>query len=120
MVPESYSHFLQKRLSKSLIAREMPLAGKLVLSKTFEKSYKKFTGKNQSLKSSIAFALNKLELDPYQPSLKTHKLSGKLAAYFACSCGYDCRIVFTIENDLADPNVEIILLLDIGTHDGVY
>ncbi|WP_299516923.1 hypothetical protein [Mucilaginibacter sp.] len=50
------------------------------------------------------------------PTLRTHKLSGKLAAYLACSCGYDCRIIFTIEKD----NVENILLLDIGTHDDVY
>jgi mRNA-degrading endonuclease YafQ of YafQ-DinJ toxin-antitoxin module len=39
----------------------------------------------------------KLEQDVYDPALRTHKLGGKLAAYLACSCGYDCRIVFSIE-----------------------
>src|SRR5665213_535282 len=98
----------------------MPLTRKLVLSKAFEKSYQKFTGKNQALKASINKTLIKLELDVYDPALKTHKLSGKLASYLACSCGYDCRIIFIIEKDLSNPDAENILLLDIGTHDDVY
>ncbi|MBB3969995.1 type II toxin-antitoxin system RelE/ParE family toxin [Mucilaginibacter phyllosphaerae] len=93
---------------------------KLVLSKTFEKSYKKFTSSNQFLKAAIAKAIQKLESDAFDPSLRTHKLSGKLAAYLACSCGYDCRIIFTIEKDLTDFEREIVLLLDIGTHNDVY
>jgi mRNA-degrading endonuclease YafQ of YafQ-DinJ toxin-antitoxin module len=98
----------------------MPLERKLVLSKAFEKAYKKFTSKNQALKGSIAKSLLKLQLDAYDPALRTHKLSGKLAAYLACSCGYDCRIIFTIEKDIADNSIENIVLLDIGTHDDIY
>jgi mRNA interferase YafQ len=78
----------------------MSLERKLVLSKAFEKSYQKFTSKNQALKTSIGKALFKLQHDAYDPALRTHKLSGKLAAYLACSCGYDCRIIFTIEKDI--------------------
>lgn len=37
----------------------------------------------------------------------------------ACTCGYDCRIVFRVEND-REAKTEVILLLDIGTHDEVY
>jgi mRNA interferase YafQ len=98
----------------------MPLVRKLVLSKTFEKSYKKFTGRNQSLKTSIDETLLKLQVNAYDTSLKTHKLSGKLAAHLACSCGYDCRIVFIIEKSQTHPDQENIVLLDIGTHDDVY
>jgi mRNA interferase YafQ len=98
----------------------MPLERKLVLSKAFEKSYQKFTNKNQALKTSIGKTLLKLQLDVYDPALRTHKLSGNLAAYLACSCGYDCRIIFTIEKDISNPDAENILLLDIGTHDDVY
>jgi mRNA interferase YafQ len=61
-----------------------------------------------------------LQADAYDPSLKTHKLSGKLISNLACSCGYDCRIVFVIEKDLYNPDTENIVLLDIGTHDDVY
>jgi mRNA-degrading endonuclease YafQ of YafQ-DinJ toxin-antitoxin module len=63
----------------------MPFERKLVLSKAFEKSYQKFTSKNQSLKASIGKTLVKLQHDAYDPALKTHKLSGKLVAYMACS-----------------------------------
>lgn len=72
---------------------------KLVLSKTFEKSYMKFIRKNSYLKKNIDKALKLLEEDIFLPQLKTHKLSGNLFGAFACSCGYDCRILFTLEKD---------------------
>lgn len=93
---------------------------KLVISKQFERAYKKFAGKDHRLRSAITKALEKLTHDVHDPSLRTHKLSGKLAAYLACYCGYDCRIIFTIEKDVEDEQLENILLLDIGTHDDVY
>ena len=90
----------------------------LVLSKAFIKSYQKFTGKNQALQLSVARAILKLQQDVYDPSLHTHKLSGKLAANMACSCGYDCRIIFSVEKYKNETGY--ILLPDIGTHDDVY
>lgn len=45
----------------------MSLERKLVLSKAFEKSYQKFTSKNQVLKTSIGKALFKLQHDAYDP-----------------------------------------------------
>lgn len=70
------------------------------------------------LRNAVASTFEKLQEDAYHPSLRTHKLSGKLAAYMACSCGYDCRIIFTIEKYLDQS--EYIFLIDIGTHDNVY
>lgn len=90
---------------------------KLVSSKSFEKSYKKFVGNNNQLKTSVHAALQRLEDDAFSPRLKTHKLSGNLYGLLACSCGYDCRIIFSIENENKQ---ETILLVDIGTHDEVY
>ena len=55
----------------------------------------------------------------FATQLGTHKLSGELYGLWACSCGYDCRIVFTIEVDQETDN-EVIVLLDVGTHDEVY
>jgi mRNA-degrading endonuclease YafQ of YafQ-DinJ toxin-antitoxin module len=53
--------------------------------------------------------------------LTTHKLGGKLTDSRACSCGYDCRIVFSIEKvENVDTDLEVLVLLDIGTHDRVY
>lgn len=91
----------------------------LVLSKSFQKSYKRFITKNPLLKSAIGKALLKLEEDAFAPGLKTHKLSGNLYSYFACYCGYDCRIVFSIEKNNKLKG-EFILLIDIGTHEEVY
>jgi len=90
---------------------------KLVLSKSFEKAFFKFTKKNPLLKNNIEKAIQLLENDAYSSQLKTHKLSGNLYGLFACSCGYDCRIIFSIEKD---SGYEIILLIDIGTHEEVY
>ena len=92
---------------------------KLLLSKSFEKSYRKFITKRPLLKSVIGKALLKLEEDAFAPELRTHKLSGNLYGYLACSCGYDCRIIFSIEQD-SKTKIELILLVDIGTHEEVY
>jgi mRNA interferase YafQ len=54
--------------------------------------------------------------------LKTHKLTGKLKGSWACSAGYDIRIVFSFpqeENDSGEIE-ESILLEDVGTHNDVY
>lgn len=60
-----------------------------------------------------------MQSDLYEPSLGTHNLSGELKGLKACSCGYDCRIVFAIEED-PETAEDCIVLLDIGTHDDVY
>lgn len=90
---------------------------KIIASPAFERSYKKFTKRNQLLKDSIAKSLKQLEEDAFSAQLKTHKLSGNLYGLLACSCGYDCRIIFSVEKD---KNEEVILLVGIGTHDEVY
>ena len=91
----------------------------LVLSKSFQKSFKKFVAKNPALKVLIEAALIKLEENAFVRELKTHKLSGNLFGLYACSCGYDCRIIFSVEKDNKS-KTEAILLIDIGTHDEVY
>lgn len=75
--------------------------------------------KNPQLEERIFSILELLEAAPFTPSLKPHKLSGKLDGCWACSVAYDCRIVYSFERD-ADSDDEIILLIDIGSHDEVY
>ena len=60
-----------------------------------------------------------MEKDVFDPRLKTHELSGVLKGIHACSCGYDCRILFSVQID-TKTQTEKILLLDVGTHDQVY
>ena len=47
------------------------------------------------------------------------KLKGKLAGSWACSAGYDLRIVFDFAKN-ANQTEAGILLLEIGTHEEVY
>lgn len=90
---------------------------KLVLSPHFKKAYKKIVRKIPLMQEQIDSSIKLLEIDIYDARLKTHKLSGELLGCYACSCGYDCRIVFTVEED---NNVQTILLITIGTHDEIY
>ena len=63
--------------------------------------------------------MRQMEIDVFAPNLGAHKLSGDLFGFWACSCGYDCRIVFSVEQDLITQQ-EVIVLFDIGSHDEVY
>ncbi len=51
--------------------------------------------------------------------LETHKLKGRLSGAWACSAGYDLRIVFEFVKVGKGKNDDIFLL-EIGTHDEVY
>ena len=65
----------------------------------------------------IEATLEQLSADASHPSLRTHKLRGPLANCWACSTGYDLRIVFEYT---VHEGAEAILLLALGTHDEVY
>ena len=67
--------------------------------------------------AELQAALELLETDAFDPSLRTHKLHGELKDSWACSAGYDLRIVFGF---VQHEGVEAILLKAIGTHDEVY
>ena len=67
----------------------------------------------------IDLTIKEMEKDVFAKHLDTHKLSGDLYGLFACNCGYDCRIVFTFDDE-QDKTMETIVLVDIGTHDDVY
>jgi addiction module RelE/StbE family toxin len=62
-------------------------------------------------------ALETLAQDAFHPRLKTHKLRGDLAGLWACSLGYDLRIVFEL---VQHEGAEAVLLQSVGTHDEVY
>ena len=72
---------------------------------------------NSTAADQIEQALRLLSEDAFDPRLKTHKLKGKFADRWACSAGYDFRIIFRFEQSSNSP---AILLLNVGTHDQVY
>ena len=93
----------------------------LVLTPKFQRAFRKFVKRNPELQQRIEETLLQMQSDIFAPELETHKLGGKLAGFRACSCGYDCRVIFSIEKtENADSDLEAIVLLDVGTHDHVY
>jgi mRNA interferase YafQ len=91
----------------------------LVSTPRFEKAFLKFARRNRFLQKKIENTLAQLADDAFAANLGTHKLEGKLSGTLACSCGYDCRILFKFDLD-EETDEEVILLLDVGTHDEVY
>ena len=91
----------------------------VVLTPQFRRAFRKFVKRNRKLQEAIEKTLEEMQQDVFASHLSTHKLSGELFGLWACSCGYDCRIVFALEHE-AQSEEEVIVLLDIGTHDEVY
>lgn len=83
----------------------------------YRSQYKKFVRRYPFLKDHIKETLRKMREDLFAPELRTHRLYGNMYGLLACSCGYDCRIVFTIEKA---GDVETIILDSIGTHKQVH
>jgi mRNA-degrading endonuclease YafQ of YafQ-DinJ toxin-antitoxin module len=86
-------------------------------STAFARTVKRLAKKDRTALASIRSTLSILQEDAFDPRLGSHKLKGDLAGLWACSAGYDRRIVFEI---LKRNHQEIILLVSAGAHDEVY
>ena len=83
-------------------------------SSAFRKSFKNRIQQDEKLERKFWSRLDKFCQDPFDPILKTHKLSGKLKGLWSFSIEYDCRVIFEfIEDNKA-------LFIDIGSHDEIY
>lgn len=91
----------------------MPFA--LVWTPSFVRTAKKFLSKHRDLTKTFSLVLHKLEMDPHDPELRLHPLSGKLAGKHAVSLTYSYRIVIRLVVTESE-----IILLDVGSHDEVY
>ncbi|MBP0000749.1 MAG: type II toxin-antitoxin system YafQ family toxin [Cyanobacteria bacterium SID2] len=89
----------------------------LLRSSAFVRNARKYVKKNPGLAADIQETLTALCKDPFQPRLRTHKLKGDLKDSYACSAGYDLRIIFKI---VRYEQQQAILLEAIGSHDEVY
>jgi mRNA interferase YafQ len=92
---------------------------KIITSNRFKRSYKKFVHNYPYLQNNIDEVITQLSENPFKENLATHKLSGDLYELYASKCGYNCRILFSIEI-LPQKDEKIIVLVDIGTHEDVY
>ena len=91
----------------------------LVWGASFRRAVKKTVRRQPDLREQIDRALRRLADDPFHPALRAHKLKGELSGTWACTVGYDCRIIFEFVQN-PETGEEEILLIDIGTHDEVY
>jgi len=91
----------------------------LVPTTKFERSFRRLVRKNPALQSHIEATLRRMAENLNDPRLKMHHLSGPLAGLHACSASYDCRIVFAKQKH-PNTGAEVLLLINIGSHEEVY
>lgn len=88
-----------------------------VFTKTFIESYDKIIARDQEKEKRIKKALNLLKIDPFYPSLKSHKANTRnFGEKWSSWISGDLRIIwdFDIEQQL------VILLLAITKHSGTH
>jgi proteic killer suppression protein len=85
---------------------------RLLTTKSYERQLVKFRKKHPELRKHYFKTLTILESNPFHPSLRHHKLQGKLKEYYSVSVNLQFRIMidFVIQDDM-------ILLISIGGHD---
>jgi len=88
---------------------------KIKYTKSYEKRVIKFLKKHKDIYPQYKKTIEMLEENPYHPSLRLHKLKGELSKFFSVSINMKYRIIidFIIIDD-------VIILIDIGSHDEVY
>ena len=91
----------------------------LVWSSSFLRSLKRKTRRQPGLHDKVEQTLRRLSQDPFDHLLHTHKLTGQLSGTWACSVGYDVRILFEFVQN-PESGEEEIFLLTVGSHDEVY
>lgn len=87
----------------------------IIYTESYNKRAKKFIKKHPDLLSQYEKTLKLLEINPQHPSLRLHKLKGKLSELYSVSINISYRISidFIIDGDMIIP-------IDIGSHDEVY
>jgi mRNA-degrading endonuclease YafQ of YafQ-DinJ toxin-antitoxin module len=87
----------------------------LVWTTGFSHAAKKFVLQHRDLRAKLAATLRDLEIDPFQPHLRYHHLTGKLKGVQAVSITQSYSITLTVMITARE-----IILLDIGSHNEVY
>ncbi len=89
----------------------------IVPSPPFLRRAKRYAKKRPGSAEAIRDTLKLLAEDAFLPRLQTHKLKGRLSGSWACSAGFDLRIVFHFTEY---EGAKAILLESVGSHDEVY
>ncbi len=82
---------------------------------TAERQAIRFFRKHRDLQPVFARLIDDLKINPFEPRLRLHQLSGGKGDIYAVSLTYKYRVTLTLL--VTD---ELITLIDIGSHDEVY
>ena len=87
---------------------------RIIYTKSYIRRAARFIKKHPELIGQYEKTLKLLELDPFHPSLRLHKLKGKLREFHAVSIniGYRILIEFLL-------NEKTIIPVNVGSHDEV-
>jgi proteic killer suppression protein len=88
---------------------------RIIYTKSYIRRAARFIKKHPELIGQYEKTLKLLELDPFHPSLRLHKLKGRLREFHAVSIniGYHISIEFLL-------NEKTIIPINVGSHDEVY
>lgn len=88
---------------------------KIIFTEGYERRVQKFFKKHPDLKQQYGKALKLLVKNPLHPSLRLHKLQGKLSKLHSISINISYRVTlqFVVKKNTLIP-------IDIGKHDEVY
>lgn len=89
----------------------------LLRATAFIRALRRILKRRPQVAAEVEATLQMLSDDAFDPRLKTHKLPGDLEGVWACSAGYDLRVLFEF---VVHEGAEAILLVTVGTHDEVY
>ena len=88
---------------------------RVIYTKSYLKRAAKFAKRHPDLLDQYEKALKLLELNPFHPSLRLHRLSGSLSDLHSISINISYRI--TLEFLIEDGK---IILVNVGSHDEIY
>ena len=88
---------------------------KIVFTESYTRRAVRFLRKHPDMRRQYEKTLQLLELNPFHPSLRLHKLTGRFGDLHSVSINlaYRITIEFLIENAVMIP-------VDVGSHDEVY
>ena len=87
----------------------------LIFTDQYNRRAAKFLKRHPNVETLYVKTLELLELNPHHPSLRLHRLSGKLEGLQSISINLKYRI--TIEIIITESD---IVLINVGDHDAVY
>jgi len=86
----------------------------IAFSSSFKRAFKKSVTGNASWETKFWERVELFKNNPFDPKLRTHKLSGKLKDLWSFSIEYDVRVIFSFAEQ------DKVIFVDIGSHKEVY